>query len=242
MRVEALLFDFDGTLLDSANGNRDALEATCREVVATFPSLDAHQLLEANAEAWVRYWPEVEQGWALGTVDSADVSREVWRRALSACGCDDAAVTRAVCEIYFRHRSRSLRLFPEVPEVLRQLDHEYSLALVTNGASDAQRETLRQLGIEKAFDALAISGELGVAKPDPAIFEAVLRELNVKREQAWHIGNDAVGDVAGARHAGLTAVWLNRDRARWPKGESAPDHEITSLSELRKLLAVSSSA
>jgi putative hydrolase of the HAD superfamily len=240
MRVEALLFDFDGTLLDSETGNRDALDATCREVAATFPSLDADQLSDANAQAWLRYWPQVEQAWALGKLTAA-VTREVWRRALSACGCSDAAVTRAVCEVYFRNRSTSLRLFPEVPNVLRQLDHDYSLALVTNGASAAQRQTLRQLEIENVFDAIAISGEGGVAKPDPAIFDAVLRELHVKPEQTWHIGNDAVGDVAGARRAGVTAVWLNRDRVRWPKGEPAPDREIRSLSELGKLLAVSTS-
>ena len=239
MRVEALLFDFDGTLLDSAAGNRDAIAATCREVGARFPSLDADRLLEANAEAWLRYWPEVEQEWALGKIDSADVSREVWRRALSACGCDDAAVERAVCETYFRLRSRSLRLFEEVPDVLRQLQREHSLALVTNGASETQRQTLRQLGIEKAFDAVAISGELGVAKPNPAIFEAVLRELKVRPERAWHVGDDAVRDVEGARRAGLTTVWLNRDRSRWSKGEPAPDYEITSLSALAELLAVS---
>jgi HAD superfamily hydrolase (TIGR02253 family) len=241
MRVEALLFDFDGTLLDSAAGNRDALAATCREVGARFSSLDAHQLLEANAEAWLRYWPEVEQGWALGKIDDADLSREVWRRALRACGCDDAAVARAACETYFRIRSRSLRLFPEVPEVLRQLQREYSLALVTNGASETQRQTLRQLGIEKAFDAVAISGELGVAKPNPPIFEAVLRELNVKPQQAWHIGDDPVRDIEGARRTGLTTVWLNRDRSQWSKGEPAPHHEITSLSELAELLPVSTS-
>lgn len=235
-RVAALLFDLDGTLLDSSAGNRDAVRATCRDVAAAYPDLDADRLLEANGEVWARYWPEVEQRWMLGELDGAAVSREAWRRTLSACGCDDPDVTVAACEAHSHGLRVSLRLYAEVPDLLSSVSRRYALALVTNGASDTQRESLRRLGIEQTFASLSISGEVGVAKPDPAIFEAALRNLHVEPEQAWHIGDDPVTDVGGAHAAGLTAVWLNRRGSIWNDGQPPPEHTISSLAELRKLL------
>ena len=139
---------------------------------------------------------------------------------------------------HVRHLRESLRLYPEVLALLPSLRRRYRLALITNGASDTQRGSLRMLGIEQAFDAVVISGEVGVAKPDPAIFQVALRDLGVGPEQAWHIGDDPLTDIAGAHAAGLTAVWLNRSESLWSHVEPAPRYEVSSLSELAKLLPV----
>ena len=149
------------------------------------------------------------------------------------------ATCREIASAHFvRHLRGSLRLYPEVLALLPSLRRRYRLALITNGASDTQRGSLRMLGIEQAFDAVAISGEVGVAKPDPAIFQVALRGLGFGPEQAWHIGDDALTDIAGAHAAGLTAVWLNRSESLWIHGEPGPHYEVSSLSELPKLLPV----
>jgi 2-haloalkanoic acid dehalogenase type II len=235
--VKALFFDFDGTPLDGS-GQGDAILATCREIASTHSDLEAARLLEANSDVWTLYWPTVAQRWTLGSLDGASVRLEAWRRTLRACGCDDPDVARAASVAQSRHLSKSLRLYPDVLALLPSLRRRYSLALVTNGASDTQRESLRTLGIEQTFDSVAISGELGVAKPDPAIFQIALRELAAEPDQTWHVGDDPVTDVAGAQAAGLTAVWLNRRGSLWSKGRPEPDHEVRSLSALPTLLPV----
>jgi 2-haloalkanoic acid dehalogenase type II len=234
-RVKALFFDFDGTLLDGS-GHREAIWATCREIASAHSDLDADRLLETNGEVWTHYWPTVVQGWTLGRLDGATIRREAWKRTLEACGCDDPAVARTASAAHARHLRESLRLYPEVLALLPSLRLRYRLALISNGASDTQRESLRMLGIEQVFDAVAISGEVGVAKPDAAIFQIALRDLGVRPEQAWHIGDDALTDIAGAHAAGLTAVWLNRSESLWIHGEPQPHYEVSSLSELPKLL------
>jgi 2-haloalkanoic acid dehalogenase type II len=233
--VAALLFDLDGTLLDSGAANRDAVEATCADLSAQHSELDANRLVGANGEAWTRYWPEVERRWVLGDIGGASVSAEVWRRTLRSCGCDDSKIAATACELHAHHLRASLRLYPEVPALIGSLAGRVKLALVTNGASDTQRGSLRHLGIEQAFAAVAVSGELGIAKPDPAIFETALRDLGVGPDEAWHVGDGPVTDVEGAQAAGLTAVWLNRSGGRW-EGAHPPAHEIASLTELVELL------
>ena len=129
------------------------------------------------------------------------------------------------------------RLFDDVQEILAAAGRaRVPLALITNGASDDQREKLRALGIEQCFGGIVISGEVGVAKPDPAAFAIALDALAVGPQGVWHVGDNLATDVAGARAAGLTAVWLNRTGRLRSEQEPAPDIEIRSLSELTPLL------
>ena len=115
-------------------------------------------------------------------------------------------------------------------------DAHVPLALITNGASDTQRDKINALGIGHLFNSVVISGEVGVAKPDPRIFELALDRLAAKKEAAWHVGDSLASDVAGANAAGLTSVWLNRTGALRTEVDAEPDFEIRSLSDLFALL------
>lgn len=85
------------------------------------------------------------------------------------------------------------------------------LALVSNCSSDV-RWMLTDSGLGRQFDHLALSAEVGLMKPDPAIFETAVRALRV--ETAWYVGDGDDGELAGARSAGLTDVLLDLDEGR----------------------------
>lgn len=217
--VKALCFDLNSTLLDGS-GIHEAILRTCRDLAAVRPSLDATRLLEANTAVWQEYWPEVEDGWTFGRLDGATVSLEAWRRTLRACGCDDDALAWLARDTHRRHERETIRLFSDARELFAWLSGtKLPLALITNGASDTQRDALRALGIEQRFDAVVISGEVGVAKPTAAVFGIAVEKLAVQPEQVWHVGDSLSTDIAGAKAAGLTAVWLNRDRLPWKEGD-----------------------
>lgn len=125
------------------------------------------------------------------------------------------------------------RLFDDVHELFTSLKSaRVPLALVTSGASDTQRDKLRVLGMEHWFDVVVIAGEVGIAKPDASIFRSALIELPVERKNVWHVGDSLATDVAGAKAAGLTAVWLNQSGLDRRESDPEPDIEIRSLSNL----------
>lgn len=235
-RVQALSFDLDDTLVDGSKF-RDTVVQTCNQL-AVATELDADQLLEANGKAWQSYWPQVEEKWTLGSLSGADLSLEVWRRTLLAFGRDDERLARVALETYTQNRRKTLRLFDDAQETINALKPRFRLAVITNGASDTQRGSLRLLGIEQMFDAVLISGEVGAAKPDPPLFVLALQKLGVDKENTWHVGDSLKTDVAGALSAGLTAVWLNRAGAHRKEGDPTPDYEIRSLKELALLVSV----
>ena len=229
-RFKALSFDLDDTLLDGSLFPT-SIERTCHELAATQPALAAERLVAANGEAWRVYWPEVEDKWTLGHLDGASLSLEVWRRTLQACGCNDEALAQLALKTHLEFGPETYRLFDDVEKLFSSLKASgIRLALVTNGASDTQRGKLHALDIEHWFDAIVISGEVGIAKPDPAIFHLVIDQLGVDPGSIWHVGDSLVTDVGGAKGAGIFSVWLNRRGLLLTNREPDPDLEIRSLS------------
>jgi putative hydrolase of the HAD superfamily len=114
------------------------------------------------------------------------------------------------CVAFFEHERRARqRLFPKAEIVLRELAQKYRLGLLTNGSPDLQREKLKASGLEPFFSSVIISGEHGVGKPEPAIFEKILKELGATASEAMMIGNSLERDIAGAHAAAIRSVWID---------------------------------
>jgi len=137
-----------------------------------------------------------------------------------------------MAEALRQERLRSLRIFPDAVEAIKRLSSGHILALVTNGQPDYQRAKVEALGLLPYFQVFLISGEVGMGKPAPGIFLEAARRVGVNLSEAMHIGDSLANDVAGAKAAGLTAVWLNRAGTTRPADAPVPDHEIASLGEL----------
>ena len=205
----------------------------CREIAKVHPPLDATQLLEANGRVWRSYWPTVEAEWNLGRLDGVSVVSEAWQRTLESCGCMDRDVFRFAASTHTRLARQAYRLYSDVTVALQAArDAGIPLVLLTNGASDTQREKLQALDLKRWFDAVIISGEVGVAKPDVAIFQAAKKTLGMDAGNIWHVGDNLSTDIAGARAAGVISVWLNRRGIIPDHCAPKPHFEIQSLSEL----------
>ncbi|MEE9253797.1 MAG: hypothetical protein V3U43_02590, partial [Pseudomonadales bacterium] len=141
--VQALFFDLDETLLDGSRF-QESIVRTCGKIAASQPGLDAARLIEANSRVWQGYWPEVEDKWTLGALDGASVSLEAWRRTLRACGCNDESMARLALQTHWQLGREAHRLFDDVRELFTSVRRSrVALALITNGASDTQRDKLR---------------------------------------------------------------------------------------------------
>lgn len=106
------------------------------------------------------------------------------------------------------------KLLPGVYDVLNKLESDYMLAIVSDtGFSPGSilRVLLNDNKILHLFKAFSFSDETGVAKPHQTAFMKVLDELNVKPEQAVHIGDIERTDIAGAKALSMRAVKYNGD-------------------------------
>jgi 2-haloalkanoic acid dehalogenase type II len=237
--LKAIFFDLDETLLDDNASYRLSLARAFEELAAGFPHLDLAGLPHAYTSISDAHWGGAEGKVVRapsGALDGNSIRRELWKLALAKCGCDDEAVAAASLQAYARCRRESYRLFDDVIETLDALRDRHRLVVITNGPGDTQREKLEATGIASHFDVIVTSGEAGYAKPDPMAFQVALDALSLAPHEALHVGDSLANDVAGARAAGLRAVWLNRTAAVRAPHHAEPHHEIASLRELLGLL------
>ena len=92
---------------------------------------------------------------------------------------------------------------------------------------------LRRHGLR--FDAVVSSEELRVYKPHVSIFHETCARLGVAPDEAIYLGDSPWADVAGARNAGLRAVWLNRRNTAWPDDIEPPKETVSAVTGLLEL-------
>jgi putative hydrolase of the HAD superfamily len=124
------------------------------------------------------------------------------------------------------------RLFQDTLPVLDELERRGIIIGVVSNFEPWLREILEHQGILHRLAAVAISGELRVAKPDPAIFRHALDEAAVEPAHTIYVGDSPEADVAGARAAGLRPVLIDR----FDRHPVADAPRITTLPELLSLL------
>lgn len=108
-----------------------------------------------------------------------------------------------------RAHSPAIHLPHASVRVLDRLRSEgWRLGVLTNGAPSVQTRKIDALGIVRRVDAVVYAAEhgTGAGKPEVEPFAEIARRLAVPAARTVVVGNDAVADVAGARHAGMQAI------------------------------------
>jgi putative hydrolase of the HAD superfamily len=138
-------------------------------------------------------------------------------------------------ELWRRYRERMPALVtcrPEVLALLRSLRRRgWRVGIATNGRADNQLAKIRRTGLDRVVDGWAISGELGVRKPDRALFAAAASACGAELSGGgWMVGDNPAHDIEGGRAAGLATVWISRGRS-WPADLPPPGHTCASVEQ-----------
>lgn len=217
LRPRAILFDLDGTLVDSAPEITAALNGAMREAgLEPFLVHEVHAFIGGGAAMALR--------------------RAVAHRGAAF---DDAAIGRLLEGFYavYAEESRKGRgLYPGAVELLSALaEREMPLGLVTNKSEPIALIALEALGIRNRFGSIIGARDDLPRKPAPDMLHAALGVLGVGAREALMIG-DSRADVGAARAAGCPVVAVSYGYAHVPARELGADHVIDHLDELMALL------
>jgi putative hydrolase of the HAD superfamily len=133
--------------------------------------------------------------------------------SLDATGC--APAEAAI--VYRRAYQAARRPVSGAVALLQRLHGRVRIGIVSNNLLAEQVEKIRCCGFERFVDALVVSEDVGVAKPDPRIFLIALERLGCEPGEALMVGDSWSADVLGARAAGLRGIWFN------PHGLACPE-------------------
>lgn len=151
--------------------------------------------------------------------DRSDQGIEAFRlnynaRMLEEAGLPhDPETSRRVREIYVGEIDAvgwNYRVFEDVMPALEELErHGVKRAVISNADADVTSFCLH-MGFSKHMDLIVTSALVGWEKPDKRTFFAALEPLEVAAEDALHVGDQALSDVAGARAIGMSAALIDR--------------------------------
>ena len=199
MGAKVLLCDLDGTLVDK----------------------DAGFELWAEDFAAARGLNEEQRRWMVAA-DRLHRQRGPFFQAV----VDHLALREDPEALWAEYRRQMPRLAPVMNGVLSALAtmrrEGWLIGVVSNGKSDNQRGKVEASGLAPLLHAVVISEEVGIRKPDPAIFSLAIDACTTEHaDDVWLIGDDPSDDVAGGIAAGLQTVWVSGGRD-WPASDYTP--------------------
>ncbi|WP_227377733.1 HAD family hydrolase [Haladaptatus halobius] len=218
-QTEAILFDLDDTLVEYERSPGEVLQASFK-IVGREPIFSVE-------EYYARYDEFAEK------CDSMDELRSECFAVLAAANGYERQRGRDIAQIFSDERDQTnVKLLPSVTRVLNELSREYRLAIVTNGAPDAQQQKITAVNLERWIDTIVIAGHDVPPKPDTEPFERAMQSLNATSETTVHVGDSLETDIAGATAAGLDSIWISdRDGDK----DYTPTHQIKSIADLLSL-------
>lgn len=121
-------------------------------------------------------------------------------------------------------------------ELLNTLKGKVKIAIITNGFTALQQARLERTGFREFFDELVISEQVGVPKPDVAIFDHTLALLgNPDRSRVLMVGDTPESDILGGMNAGVKTCWIDHGTRPLPE-HITPTWQVKTLAELQALL------
>ena len=226
MQIKKIFFDLDNTLLDFNKAERIALTKTLQELGIE----PTEYILSRYSEINLAQWKLLEQG----KLTRDEVKRRRYRLLFEELGI--ARDPGEATAIYERRLAIGHYFMEGAPEVLESLHQKYALYLVTNGTARVQKGRLKSAGIEKYFQRIFISEEIGYDKPSKEYFDKCFAEIPAfRREEAVIVGDSLSSDIQGGKNAGIRTIWYHSPDAG-NDTRIIPDYEICRLNELLTLL------
>lgn len=198
-----ILIDADHTIWDFETSQNHCLKKAFEAMEIPFKSHYATSYDRINKSAWL-------------ALERGQINREQLqhqRATQFAASVDHPFDPFEFHEHYKLHLSQQVDYYDHAKETLQDLYEHYSLAMITNGLAKIQRPRLSISGIAHLFDTITISGEIDLAKPDPAYFDHTFNQLNnPNRSSTLVIGDNLIADIHGGQQAGCDTCWINNSR------------------------------
>lgn len=154
-----------------------------------------------------RYRRAYEQPWGRSRLRYVNDGRPFWQYIVSSStGCSDSQYFEELYNYYTTDKAWHL-CDPDAEKVFKAVRNAGVKIAVVSNFDTRLRPLLRALNCDHWFDAVAVSAEVAAEKPNPTIFLRACELLDVKPEDAVHVGDDRRNDIWGARDAGCDA-WL----------------------------------
>lgn len=217
----AIGFDFDHTLGIDNKLERNAFRSTvAQQAKLRDLTLDASRAGSAIDDQIARY--------RAGRCSLHDAFSEAYRQTL---GEDDPPEAfDAFRNLAVSWVDACVEPLPGATALLRELDRlSVPYAILTNGWNPLQQRKAERIGFDRT---VFVSDDIGARKPSVAAFNVLRDYFDLTPGAIWYVGDDPHTDVAGAREAGMRAIWYDWERPAYPADIAQPTATVHTLGDI----------
>lgn len=218
MKYQWILFDADETLFSF--NSYDGLKPMLARYGIEFSEEDYAAFQAVNQPLWVAYQNKEITAKELQTIRFTALSKQT--------GQDPLVLNHELMQ----EMALVSKPLEHTMETLKALSGKVKMGIITNGFKSLQQQRLANTETAEFFEMVVVSEDVGVAKPDPAIFEFAFGLMpNVDKSSILMVGDTLSSDILGAKNVGINSCWFN------PHGQEnttgiQPTYEIHSMLEL----------
>lgn len=193
--IKAVLFDFDETLQDRTLAFEKYMDAFLDEYC---PEISNDEREKRKEDMRV-------------TGNGGYVNRVNWcTKLVEMWGWVDAPPAEELAYHYDRNFGDFNVIFENSAPLLAELKKRgYIIGVITNGPSMLQNHKMDTSGLRPYCNIVVVSGDVGVHKPDPALFTYTADKLGLKADECVYVGDHPINDIQGALEAGMKAIRMN---------------------------------
>jgi putative hydrolase of the HAD superfamily len=229
-KYKHIFFDLDHTIWDFDRNAEETLYElydiySLNEIGLPSAAIFIKTYTRNNHQLWAEYHT--------GKITKDELRETRFKRTFLELGVPPGLLPLAFEDDYVKLCPTKTNLFPHAHETLQYLQGKYTLHLISNGFKESSEMKIGNTNIGGYFQHVIISENVGVNKPDKAIFEHALQLAGAEKSESLMIGDSLEADVYGALNFGMDAIYFNPFNA--PKPENVP-LQVTHLKELTFIL------
>lgn len=224
--IKHIFFDLDHTIWDFDKNAQETLHEL-------YLQYKLEELGLASAETFISTYTENNHSlWAdyhVGKISKETLRAERFSRTFIQLGVHPEKIPQQFEDDYVRMTPHKKNLFLGSEKVLGYLKQKYTLHIISNGFKESTLIKMEVSGLNPYFTNVIISEDVGVNKPDKAIFEYALDKAKARKEESIMIGDSIEADIRGAQGFGMKAIYFNPLKKELPEDVQ---WQITHLEEL----------
>ena len=229
-QYKSLFIDLDDTVYDFSAASRESFKES-------YDLLHYERYFNSFEQYMEIYEPYNLELWRIygeGKITKAELNRRRYLHPLETVGVNDPQLAEEFCHNALGLIPTKDKLIDGAIELLEYLRPKYCMYILSNGFKELQSHKMRTAGIDRYFDGLILSEDIGVNKPNRELYDYALQKSGSTVEESIMIGDMFDTDIAGAANIGMHQIYFN------PKGKKghpfAPTHEVTHLLQIKDIL------
>jgi len=204
--IKHLFFDLDHTIWDfDRNAQETLMELYEYYKLQALGLTSAEDFIAAYTENNHQLWAQYH----LGQITKETLRSSRFSKTFIQLGIPPDSVPHQFEEDYVRISPTKTNLFDGSEKVLAYLKKKYKLHIISNGFKETTLTKMERSGLNPYFSNVIISEDVGVNKPDKAVFEFALDKAAALKEESIMIGDSIEADIRGAQDFGMKAIFFN---------------------------------